>query len=271
MKYKIFASDLDSTLLYNNEVSKENILALNKLVENGIIPVFVTGRIYTSALYYATKNQLKIPIIGCNGAVVADSDQNIISYTPIDDSIARDIAKLCDEEKLYYHFYDHDTFYSKAVRLNRIKHITVSMGDDIVFQVNTFFSKNAIKRALERGHGVAKFVINISGTDMDDFTKQLDLEKLEITKSGPNSIEIMKKGVSKASGLEILTKELNYSMEEIVAIGDYENDIPMIRESGFGIAMGNALKSVKDEADYITTGNDDHGVAHAIDHILRGM
>lgn len=268
MKYKIFATDLDQTLLYKNEVSNENVRALNKLIDNGITPVFVTGRIYTSGLYYANKNHFKIPIIGCNGAVVADSDQNIISYTSIEDSIAEDIARLCDEEKLYYHFYDQDTFYSRVVRLNRIKHLTTRLEDDIEFQVNTLFSRDAIKRALEIGRGITKFVINIPAENIDDFTKKLDLDKLEITRSGPNNIEIMKVGVSKAHGLEILSNKLGYNMEEVVAIGDYENDIPMIRESGFGIAMGNALDSVKNVADFITNPNAEHGVAHAIDHIL---
>ena len=51
MKIKAFATDLDGTLLYKNEISQSNLKAIESLKESGVIPIFVTGRIYTCLLY----------------------------------------------------------------------------------------------------------------------------------------------------------------------------------------------------------------------------
>jgi hydroxymethylpyrimidine pyrophosphatase-like HAD family hydrolase len=52
--------------------------------------------------------------------------------------------------------------------------------------------------------------------------------------------------------------------EEICVFGDYDNDLPMFREAGLSVAMGNARQEVKDLADIVTSANDDDGVAEAI-------
>lgn len=61
-----------------------------------------------------------------------------------------------------------------------------------------------------------------------------------------------------------LAKKLDIQKEEIMAIGDAENDISMIQMAGLGVAMGNAMESVKIIADVQTTSNNDNGVAVAL-------
>lgn len=89
-------------------------------------------------------------------------------------------------------------------------------------------------------------------------------EKFDCFKSRPEFYEIMPKGINKANGLNQLCQLLNIAPEEVMAIGDEENDLSMIRFAGFGIAMGNATEEVKQEARDITLTNDEHGVAAAI-------
>ena len=60
-------------------------------------------------------------------------------------------------------------------------------------------------------------------------------------------------------------------MEQVMAVGDSMNDIAMIREAGFGVAMGNAQEAVKEAADWVTGINTDHGVAQAIDRVLSEL
>ena len=59
--------------------------------------------------------------------------------------------------------------------------------------------------------------------------------------------------------------------EQVAAVGDEVNDVPMIRHAGLGVAMGNAVEQVKGLAKRITRHHDDHGVAHAIDQMLDGV
>jgi len=78
------------------------------------------------------------------------------------------------------------------------------------------------------------------------------------------NIEINAEGVCKGKGVEILGEKLGIKKEEIIAIGDNENDLTMIEYAGLGVAMGNATEEVKELADYITDTNNNSGVAKAI-------
>ena len=74
----------------------------------------------------------------------------------------------------------------------------------------------------------------------------------------------MKKGSSKGEAVKMLAKYLGVSQEEVMCIGDSENDLSMITWAGTGVAMGNAIDSVKEVANYVTSDNKHGGVAEAI-------
>ena len=86
----------------------------------------------------------------------------------------------------------------------------------------------------------------------------------EVVSSGPNNFEVMKKGTSKGNAVKELALSLNIKRDEIICLGDNENDLSMIKYAGLGIAMGNACELLKKEADYITDTNINSGVAKAI-------
>ncbi|MFP3488958.1 HAD hydrolase family protein, partial [Staphylococcus sp. SIMBA_130] len=77
-------------------------------------------------------------------------------------------------------------------------------------------------------------------------------------------------GVNKAAALMKVCDWLDLSMENVMAVGDSMNDIAMIHEAGFGVAMGNAQERVKEAANWVTKDYTEHGVAHAIDQVLKG-
>jgi len=93
-------------------------------------------------------------------------------------------------------------------------------------------------------------------------------EDLEVVSSFKDNFEVMCKGVSKGRGVEVLANMYGFKREEVICIGDNENDLSMIRYAGLGIAMGNAEEEVKSEADFITRSNDEDGVAYAIDKFI---
>lgn len=94
---------------------------------------------------------------------------------------------------------------------------------------------------------------------------------LELVGSLKYNIEINAQGVNKGTGLVNLGRLLGIRREEIMACGDGDNDTVMLREAGFGVAMGNAEEQVKEAADYITLTNEEEGVAEAIERfVLKG-
>ena len=95
-------------------------------------------------------------------------------------------------------------------------------------------------------------------------------DSLELVGSLKYNIEINAAGVNKGKGLLELGEILGISREEIMAFGDGDNDIAMLREVGFGVAMENADEEVKAVADYVTGSNDEDGVAKAIARFVLG-
>jgi hypothetical protein len=82
------------------------------------------------------------------------------------------------------------------------------------------------------------------------------------------SVMILPSGVNKATGLEAALHQLGVSPEHVVGVGDAENDHPLLRYCGCGVAVANALPALKERADMITHGEEDAGVIELIDAIL---
>lgn len=94
------------------------------------------------------------------------------------------------------------------------------------------------------------------------------LDKFEISSSVPQFIEFVSKGISKSEALGCIGQKLCISQKEMVAFGDQDNDIPMLRYVGLSIAMGNATPEVKKYVKLTTTSNDEDGVAVAIENTI---
>ncbi|MGL4335333.1 MAG: HAD-IIB family hydrolase, partial [Turicibacter sp.] len=87
---------------------------------------------------------------------------------------------------------------------------------------------------------------------------------LEIVSSWHNNFEVMKKGSSKGDAVKALSTFFNLTPAEVMCIGDSENDLSMIKYAGIGVAMGNAIDIIKEQAQYVTAENTKGGVAQAI-------
>ena len=105
--------------------------------------------------------------------------------------------------------------------------------------------------------------------EREEAWKELEREGVfELVGSLQYNIEINAVGVNKGTGLVNLGKMLGIRREEIMACGDGDNDIAMLKEVGFGVAMANAEEKVKAVADYITESNNDEGAAKAIEKFV---
>ena len=94
-------------------------------------------------------------------------------------------------------------------------------------------------------------------------------DEFYVVRSQKYLVEVLKKGVNKAFGLEKLATALNIEPYEIAAIGDAANDIEMLEYAGLAIAMGNASEEVKAIADIVTDTNENNGVIKAIDRLIQ--
>jgi hypothetical protein len=95
-----------------------------------------------------------------------------------------------------------------------------------------------------------------------------NIEGINTFLSSPIFLEIVPKGISKGSTVEILCSNLKINKENVMSFGDYHNDIELIATSGYGIAMNNAIDEVKAVAFAVTDDNNNSGLGKAIDKYI---
>ena len=105
--------------------------------------------------------------------------------------------------------------------------------------------------------------------EFETFIPEVWRDEFYVVRSQKYLVEVLKKRVNKAYGLEQLARELNIEPSEIAAIGDAANDIEMLEYAGLAIAMGNASEEVKSISDIVTDTNENNGVIKAIDKLIQ--
>lgn len=268
MKYKLVAIDMDGTLLNSeNKVSERTRKALENARKQGTHIVIATGRILKSALHYSESLGLKNPLIACNGAIIVDESQNIIYEKHIEKKNVIDIINLAQAEKMYFHFYDRSNFYSD-IRVDEVLKFYNEGSKTMDIGVNIFKDTNEIIGMKDLN--VYKFIFIDNDRDrLNKFREKVaKIENINTSSSWINNVEAMGYNVSKGEALKELCKILKVKQEEVIAIGDSENDLSMLKFSGLGVAMGNGDKIVKEKSNHITDSNNDDGVAKVIEKFI---
>lgn len=275
MKYKLICIDMDGTLLNSKkEISHRNRECLRKAQEAGVKVVISTGRLFTSADYYADLVGIKAPIISANGAFIREKDSNEIIYKSL---LGKEncgaILRVLKKYELIPNFHTSDAIFTEKNN----PHIQMYMNINKQHPAEKKIQFNMIEQwepVFERYEDEILKCITID-KDIEKVMKAkaelLDMKKLEVVSSSANNFEVMCKGVSKGRGVEILADFYNIKKDEIICIGDNENDASMIEFAGLGVAMGNAEDEIKAMAQYVTSSNDEDGVAEIIEEfILEG-
>jgi len=101
-----------------------------------------------------------------------------------------------------------------------------------------------------------------------ELIKELGLEMEVIFNKG--AVMILPAGVNKATGLSAALAQMKVEARDVAAVGDAENDRALLSMCGIGVAVSNAVVSLKEHADFVTKGARGDGVAELIDQLLRG-
>ena len=270
LKYKMLVTDMDDTLLNKEKkVSDRNREALRRAMEKGVHMVVATGRIYTSARIYAKLLGLDTPIIASNGALIKDASKTIFRDILSQDTV-REMLRLCHKYGVYCHFFTENTIYSeKLINVSlRYTEWNKYMGEEDQVRIRIVDDGEEIVEAAKSE--VLKAVV----FDDDDEKIQklrdgiMETGIVSVSQSMKHNLEVMNKGVTKGNAVRILAQMYGINREEIIAIGDNENDISMIEYAGLGIAMGNAEEILKRAADHVTGDYQEDGVAEAIEKFI---
>ena len=134
---------------------------------------------------------------------------------------------------------------------------------------------NLVRRFDEISGPIAKIVFGDMRSECIDHLEQLlrahpRANEFEMVRSDLILFDIMPKGINKGTAIGHLERVLGIKRENIIAVGDYNNDVGMIKAAGVGIAVANASAAAKEAADLITVSNDEHAIAKIIYGIENG-
>lgn len=277
MKYKLVCIDMDGTLLNSKKiVSDVNKNAIKKAHELGVNIVITTGRVYENAAFYSNLIDVQSPVIASNGAIIKDKDSDDVIYKkPLGIQNINQIINLCNKHKVKPNFNTHNSFIcgSRFVYMLVSRFFLKSMSSANEGTLKMEYVKdsyNLIKKLEQNYNDIIKCeIIHISTKKINALRQQLQgLKDIEVVSSSKYNIEITAKSVSKGKAVEALANYYKIRREEIITIGDSENDLSMIEYGGLGVAMGNASEQIKSKADYITDTNDNDGVAKVINKFI---
>lgn len=277
MKYKLVCIDMDGTLLNSKKtVSEANKNAIKKAHELGVNIVITTGRVYENAASYSNLIGVKSPVIASNGAIIKDKDSdNVIYKKSLENENINQIINLCNKHKIKPNFNTYNSFIcgSRFVYMLVSRFFLKSMSSTNDGRLKMEYVKDnykLIKKSEQNYDDIIKCeIIHMSSKKISALKKELhELKDIEVVSSSKYNIEITAKSVSKGKAVEALANYYKIRREEIITIGDSENDLSMIEYGGLGVAMGNAREEIKRRADYITDTNDNDGVAKVINKFI---
>ena len=266
-KINLLMCDIDGTLQTSDyRITDATIAAFKKVNEKGIKVVLATGRTFSEAAESVDAIGAFPYLIGVNGAMTMNLETGEIlneAYLP-----ERDVVKIIDLLRELRVFYEMYTAYGTMAEPWAKTYFGTTGIHHNYFEncLSKMFYLNDIKVFAKRTH---KFFIATQDADMKEKLEKLckDMDVLVISSLDAH-IEIVPKDCSKFTGAKIVCEKMGVSFDEVMAIGDAENDMDILKAAGIGVAMENAPDFVKQCADYVTLSNDENGAADAINRLL---
>ena len=273
MPIKLIAMDLDGTLMSTDHitVTEKTKRSLEKAHDMGIKTVIATGR--TLSVTESVLEQVPFIdyVIYSNGAAVYDrcKGENIYSKIMYSDTVDS-IIDILESYPVYYEVYAEGRPHSEESKAAFFKNKDLPQ---------EFL--NAYLEAIENHNSISRYAknndiekINLFYFDGEYYEEIRDalysLDDVAFTSPVSGDLEMTCMGVNKGEALKGMCETLGISPDEVMAFGDADNDIEMLKFAKYGVAMANASQVCKDAAAYETLSNGEDGIAVAIEKYVFG-
>lgn len=283
---RLLVLDIDGTLTNSShEVPDVARDAVARVVAAGVRVMIATGRRYRDALPIARALGVDVPLVSASGALVKrPSDHATLSRAAFAPGVLEGVVRLIVERGLEPILYSDSYSQGFDFHCRSLADIAEDPGA----------CGGGLREYLGRNRGLADVVHDLhesppegvfagfvmgphaamSGLEADlhaAFPGSLSLHTIKSPRYRDWMCEIAPVGVTKWSGVVEVADTWGIRPAEICAVGDDVNDLPMIREAGLGIAMGNARPEIQAEADVVVSTNDEGGLADVADLVLAGL
>lgn len=285
--YKLVAIDLDGTMLNQYGIVTENTKKVIKsTIQKGTEVIIASGRPIDSIQTIAKEIGSEKYFIAGNGALIYDIQKDKIIYDKfLSKQKILEIIKICEENSITYNVYTDQTILATALKYNVLyyqkenlkkeesKQTKISIIDNLYEYVKNKKEEKYLKITIcDENQMIFQSIIRklrkiegIEVLDVSHMSRKTIKQGTEEIKIEYYYTEITVKNVDKWYAIEYLMQQLKIQKEEVIAIGDNVNDKKMIQESGLGIVMAGSTPEVTRIADYMTTSNNEEGVAKALE------
>lgn len=260
MSIKLVVSDVDGTLVRKDKsLSPQVIAAVHRLRAADVPFTLISARPVSGILPLLAPLEIDLPVAAFNGGIVFRPDGSVIEAHKIDRGVVAGIFGLADglavdrwvfADNVWYASSHHGTHVEhERVASNQHEHLREDFADlyDRADKV-TFVSDDAplLKDLADRA--VAAFGAQAT-----------------IGQSQTYYLDVTAPAANKGDGVAALARLLGIDLADVAVFGDMDNDVPMFRRAGLSVAMGQAPENVKEAATFVSSSNQEDGVAHAID------
>ena len=279
---KLVAIDIGGTLITDdNIITKKNIETLNEIHTNGTKIALVTARMYSSTKYISNQINADYGVFG-NGSCIIDLKTNEVIYSEIiSKGLLKELIRFGKKEKVYIHL--NRIFYelSDENKYFTLKHKILNRNYPDHLKSNILLVDN-LEKYIDENDDVVK-VIYVSNDNMDYFLNKFykSFKNLYVTEYNKNLyenaidetinyIEVGIKNNDKSNGILRLIQTININSNDVLVIGDGNNDIEMFKKFKNSGCLANGTQDAKKFANYISENdNNNSGLSEIIDYYIK--
>lgn len=259
---RLVATDIDGTIFIPEKEFTPAVKAcIKKMSAKGIKVVLVTGRMNAAASRIARDLELDTPVVSYQGGLVVANGKTLYERYLTEEQTER-ILSWASKEKIHINLYNDDILYSES-DCYEVQRYCNNLHTERTIKPFSDIKKDKINKLL---------AIDYSNPErISKYEKELQeiFPDLYIVKSTPYFLEFSNPEASKKCAVEFLQNYWGFKKEEILTIGDQNNDIALLQAGGVKVAMGNATDELKEIADYITESVYDDGFVSAIEKFCK--
>ncbi|WP_374942399.1 Cof-type HAD-IIB family hydrolase [Sphingomonas sp.] len=261
---RLVVSDVDGTLVdKQKQLTPATIAAVGRLRDAGVRFTIISARPRSGMMPIVDALELDVPMGAFNGGTVFTRDGAILFEQHLAEDVSREVLELARGVAVETWVFAKDRWYATDGEGPHTKSERITSNQEPVVRAD--FS------AMTDGIDKITFVSDdepLLRALTAKVKAQIGEDRATIVQSQTYYLDVTAPAANKGDGIVKLAQALGAALTDTIAIGDQANDLAMFARAGRSIAMGQGPQAVRDAADAVTLGNDEDGVANAIDHMI---